>query len=202
MDCSLLVDIGNSSISWGINQNYTTIPLTDFQQDLIPQHKNSFISCVANHELINSFNRPKIFTPKTYKNLLFTYNLNQIGTDRFLAIIAAHNKFLHSDLMVVDIGTFITIDYIKNNTHISGGIAPGINKLQVIKTFSGADSKNAWLEGTTNMLTNYIMHNIKQFEGKILITGGGKKLVKLQKEHISHHQNLVLDGLQIINEKE
>jgi len=47
-------------------------------------------------------------------------NPNQLGVDRWLAMIAAYNKF-DENLCIVDVGTALTIDFVlKDGRHIGG----------------------------------------------------------------------------------
>ncbi|SMN02021.1 Pantothenate kinase type III, CoaX-like [uncultured Candidatus Thioglobus sp.] len=196
---TLLVDIGNSTISWEIDGCYTRVNIEEFQPNLLPQHQSSSISCVANHTLIQYFSNPIIIKPFAYKGLIFDYNLEQLGTDRFLGIVAGVEKYKQQDFMLIDIGTFITIDSVKNNCHIDGGIAPGLLQLQQIHQFEGDNSQKSWKMGVENMLCDYIKRRCGEFQGKILITGGNQQAVNI--EQAEYCQNLVITGLKVLNEK-
>jgi pantothenate kinase type III len=78
LDKILLVDIGNSNINLQIDNIYTTIAINDFDKKLLPKHNKSLISCVANFELIDNFNNPKIVEKLPYKNINFAYDLRAI----------------------------------------------------------------------------------------------------------------------------
>lgn len=195
---NLFVDIGNSSISFKINQTYATFSIQDFHKDLIPKHQKAFISCVANQNLLALFNEIKLIKPYKYKNINFNYDLNQLGVDRFLNIVAGINLFPNIDLMIIDIGTCLTVEYIIDNNHHNGGIAPGKNLMKNSFNFDGKDSINAWESGINDMLSSYLLDKIDKFNGKILLTGGDQNIIKLQNKNISYHQNLVLDGLEFL----
>ncbi|CAC9437104.1 hypothetical protein [uncultured Gammaproteobacteria bacterium] len=195
----LLVDIGSSSVGWKIGSDYNSVDIKDFQPSVIPQHQSSAIACVANHQLIQHFSNPTIIKPKPYKGLVFDYNLEQLGVDRFLGIVAGYEKYPEQDFMLVDIGTFITIDIVQNNRHIDGGIAPGLYQLQKCKAFVGDDTRQSWQLGTENMLRDTIEKRCDAFNGLILITGGGQVVVDIKRAQ--YHQNLVITGLEIINGK-
>ena len=195
---NLFVDIGNSSISFKINQTYTTISIQDFHQDLIPKHQKAIISCVAHQNLLTLFNEVELIKPHKYQNINFNYDLDQLGVDRFLDIIAGVNLFPNTSKMIIDIGTCVTIDYLIDNTHHNGGIAPGKSLMQNSFNFSGKDSIDAWQNGINDMLSAYLLDKINKFNGKILLTGGGQNIIKLQNKNISYHQNLVIDGLKFI----
>lgn len=196
---TLFVDIGNSSISWEIDNCYNSINIKKFLPSLIPQHCDSFISCVANCELVQYFTNPTIARVEPYQDLVFNYNLEQLGIDRFLGLVAGIEKHPKQDFMLVDIGTFVTIDIVQNNCHIDGGIASGLYQLQERKIFSGDDSRKSWELGTKNMLRDYIAQRCAVFKGRILITGGGQKIVNI--EQGEYHQNLVITGLKVLDEK-
>lgn len=196
---NLLVDIGNSNISWKIGDCYSSINIKDFQVSTIPQHQISTIACVANGELIQHFSNPTIIKPKPYKDLIFDYNLEQLGVDRFLDIVAGYDKYPEQDFILVDIGTFVTIDIVRSKQHIDSGIALGLYQLQACKTFLGDDSQHSWEIGTENMLRDTIEKRCEGFDGKILITGGGQKIVSIEKGE--YCQNLVITGLEVINGK-
>ena len=193
LDKILYVDIGSSTISWEIDDDYYSVGIKNFQSDAIPQHQTSIIACVANHNLIKYFSNPTIAESKPYKGLIFDYNLQQLGVDRFLGLVAGFEKYPKQDFMLVDIGTFVTIDSVQNGRHIDGGIAPGFYRLQAGKIFVGDDSQKSWKTGTENMLRDYINNRTIDFKGKILMTGGGCEMVEIAKGE--YHQNLVIAGL-------
>ncbi|RUA06538.1 MAG: hypothetical protein DSY43_01790 [Gammaproteobacteria bacterium] len=195
---NLFVDIGNSSVSWEIDGDYQSVKVKGFDRGVIPIHQTSTIACVANHALIQHFNNPIIIQPKSFTGLVFDYNLAQLGVDRFLGILAGVKKYPQQNFMLVDVGTFVTFDSVQNGKHIDGGIAPGLQQLQAIKKFVGNDSQKSWKMGTENMLRDTIEQRCKDFKGKVLITGGGQKIVEL--EQGEYHQNLAIEGLKIINE--
>tara|TARA_Y100001935_G_scaffold255633_1_gene270259 strand:+ start:2958 stop:3677 length:720 start_codon:yes stop_codon:yes gene_type:complete len=78
-------------------------------------------------------------TISQYKKYLPTqYNEEQLGIDRWLAMLACKKKFMKNDCMVIDAGTAITIDLLnKDGSHVGGFILPGLHL-----------SKKAILDGT------------------------------------------------------
>lgn len=198
MASSLFVDIGNSNINFLIDKKYLSIPVTNFSKKQIPAHNKALISCVANHYIIDNFNNAQIAKTCSYKNLKFNYDLKQLGIDRFLSIVASYEKYPNNDLMIIDIGSFVTIDVVKKHTHTSLGIIPGVEKIKNIHKFYGNDSQKAWDTGIDNMLINYVKKYTQNFKGKVLITGGGQKMVKIP--NAIYCQNLVIEGLKKIYE--
>jgi pantothenate kinase type III len=195
---TLWVDIGNSSISWKFGSIYTTVSIEDFDKKILPNHIKSIVSCVGDSALITNFNNPQIVTTKPYPNLIFNYNLDQLGVDRYLAIIAGFNLHPNTNLMIIDIGTCITLDYIIDNQHHSGGITPGMNLMQGSFEFQGDDSKSAWESGIEQMIQVYLLDKINNFKSKILITGGGQGILKTQNKSVNYAQNLVITGLRFL----
>jgi len=57
--------------------------------------------------------------------LVSDYDLHKIGLDRLANINAARNLFRERNLIVLDSGTALTIEIIKNNRHCGGFILPG-----------------------------------------------------------------------------
>jgi pantothenate kinase type III len=198
MDSELFLDIGNTTLSWSLGGVYQSIDICEFEPKIIPKHSRCLVSCVGNAQLASAFNQVHFFHPKPYQNLQFDYSLSQLGVDRFLALIAAYGRFPKEDIMVIDIGSFVTIDYLKNTRHLSGGITPGIKILNDIHQFSGADSQAAWQFGNNTMLVDYIQSRCNAFQGKILITGGAQKIVCI--DTAEYCQNLVIEGLKKVNE--
>jgi type III pantothenate kinase len=51
-----------------------------------------------------------------------------LGIDRWLAVLGAANQFPNQDVIVVDAGTAITVDFVgADNVHKGGWIAPGLD---------------------------------------------------------------------------
>lgn len=189
---TLLVDIGNTNTKFRINNTDSSIANKNFDSACIPQHHQAVISAVAHKEYINYFHQPILAVVQPYQDLIFSHP-QQLGIDRYLALIAASHLYPQQDIMLIDIGTFVTIDYIKKNKHQRGGIAPGLEKLQQSANFSAAESKTDWNLGTQNMLLHYVQYTTDNFNGKVLLTGGDAKMIPLPKA--DYHTNLVLDGL-------
>ncbi len=193
---TLFVDIGSSNIDWRIDECYKSVNIQDFQPSVIPQHQVSIIACVENHDIIKYFFNPIIVKPKPHRDLYFDYDLAQLGVDRFLGIVAGYDRHPEQDFMLVDIGTFVTIDKVRDKRHIDGGIAPGLFRLQACKTFIGKDSQKSWHLGTRHMLRDMIAKRCGAFDGKILITGGGQQIINI--EEGEYYQNLVIEGLKVL----
>ena len=53
-------------------------------------------------------------------------NINDLGKDRLAAIIGAINLYSNENILILDIGTCLTIDFINNNEYVGGRISPGL----------------------------------------------------------------------------
>ena len=69
-----------------------------------------------------------LFTPATTPvPIANAYHTPQtLGADRLAAAVGAWAMFPDSDIMVVDFGTAITIDYVVGGTYLGGNISPGV----------------------------------------------------------------------------
>lgn len=219
---NLFVDIGHSCVKWRTPESaIKTISVTDFQHKLLPRADNLWLSCVAYEniakEINNSFdNVVNIKTIKNFKGINIAYEIpSKMGVDRFLAILAANNYHPKQNLLIIDIGSAITIDVLnKDGKHQGGLIMPGIKALRKsfdkfstnndLMGFSGLkkNTKDSWLSGTESMIIVSIKNQLNNFlsnypKGKIVFTGSNANTVaKYIDENITIYNNLVLDGIE------
>lgn len=121
-----------------------------------------------------------------------------LGMDRLAAIIGGHDYFPDRPVMVIDIGTCITYDYLNSKNEFEGGvISPGIElrykamhdyteRLPLLnereaKDLIGDSTVGAMRSGVINGITGEIEYMISQFllktpDLKVIITGGGAKI--------------------------
>lgn len=166
---------------------------------------------------------PKILKNSMFKKMKIKYNLKQIGLDRLVAIISATYKF-GKPLIVLDFGTATTIDIIAKKGEILGGlIIPGIEmlkellyqktaqlpliKLKKPKKIIGTNTQEAMQSGIIygyinliNGLLEQIINELK-YRPKIIATGGAIHLIKDEINIDITEPNLILEGLNLLNEK-
>jgi type III pantothenate kinase len=169
-------------------------------------------------KLNNQFNLPFI-------NLYETPNT--LGTDRIAALSAAITLFPNSNVLIFDLGTCLTIDFINEKGVFKGGnISPGLNmrykamheftsKLPLVEIYSNTEIMG---NSTQNALSNggklgvlfeiegYINYYQQQYSNlHIVLTGGDIQHLDItQKNKIFADPNFVLHGLYhllILNEK-
>lgn len=147
-----------------------------------------------------------------------------LGVDRWLAILGARKIYAQETLIVVDAGTAVTIDVCRNNSHLGGWIAPGLNLMQssIIDkapgVFSsnqikpeqfGTDTPSALFHGCLHAILGMIQNAVEltltdeqqSFETnnvKLILTGGDANILHT---HLSIdstvNSELVFDGLKL-----
>ncbi len=125
----------------------------------------------------------------------------QVGADRLLNAIAAHNDYPQGDILVVDFGTAITFDIVnKRNEYLGGIIMPGVRTslaalsskaellplIKLIKPIGliGKDTKTSIQNGIFYSVADACEGIINRFKGKyggklkVIATGGDSSLFK------------------------
>lgn len=238
----LLLDIGNSSVKWALQQDdvltsrgafsYTK---NSFEQDLwenlsfSKKPSNVLVSNVAGDDIFSSLDdwvklqwQQECWQPKVsakFKELKNSYtNIQQMGLDRWLAMIASWEKY-QSALCLVSCGTALTIDLINaDGQHLGGYIVPGIELMQKAlidntkqidvsvkhqaSLVYAKDTQTAVSNGAFLATVSTVDHVVENFsnetndEVKCIITGGMAEIIKpLLAASFKHEANLVLDGL-------
>ncbi len=238
----LLIDIGNSAIKWAIlksgqitaqqsqlykHDNFKTI-LTSIWLQMDIAVESVWISNVAG-PIITDWITKKWkcqihFIASTDKEcgVINAYHKpEQLGVDRWLVLIAAHDIFKFDPICIVDCGTAITIDVLSaNGKHQGGLIIPGINTMQKslldntyalkqLNTEIVSTNKNMLLAYDTHRAINlgslyaviglieYVISNLEPI--KLIITGGNAPALKsLLTRPYKHIPDLVLQGLGVI----
>ena len=210
----VFVDIGNTNTKWKSNHQYFQVKTTEFSFSMLPDADKIWVSNVS--DTVQDVNQDNIFFAEVfekYKSLTNGYELpSSLGIDRWLAMIASYEQNPNEDLLIIDIGSAVTIDIVLNSgIHMGGEIFPGLDKIR--KTFPsfpvvdcsnielGKNTDQAWSLGTYRMQVNAINQRVDHFsqtipKENILVTGGGYQLLKsaLNFQH-RYYKNLVLDGL-------
>ena len=249
----LLMDIGNTRIKWGVLENRSLSGieslLTPHSRDFdfkplfmcLPSDVKSIVaSCVLsketqiklaesfsdNFELVVEFIEPK----NRFSGLTNGYtNPSKLGADRWAAMIGAHNEF-GGNILVVDIGTAITIDYINSEgVHKGGQILPGLKSFFNILDQStgsintkinisdaatkdikkwGKNTEDAIISGAMSAISSTIndavfSFNMQGSRPSVILTGGDAIYFKDVFDYsLSYRPNLVLEGLARILDEE
>ena len=239
----LLVDIGNSRIKWALFDgehlsNNDTFPRTKtgmktaFKKhwDTLSEIEAISVSNVAGDKIaeqLTDWSQKKwVLTPSFIQSEAEKFGVKngytlseQLGVDRWLTLIAAHQLNPKSTSCIIDCGTAITIDLIDNGQHQGGLILPGLQLMQsslIDNTDGIAPSKpdpselqrlatnthHAIQAGAFYTITASLNQLIDDLDADsetdihYLITGGdAEKLSPLLPDYIEPFPHLVLGGL-------
>ena len=217
----LFVDIGHSAVKWRtFDSKVSKESIEFFSASSLPNNKCIWLSAVAHSNIVDSIKREfanvELVLPcKKHGNLTIAYETpSELGVDRFLAMLGAIENYPSANLLVIDLGSALTIDIVNDDgAHKGGLIMPGLMALR--KSFTKFSTENmsqslvglqnntkdAWLSGTETMLIVTIKEQIKDFQsqysnGVVLLTGGDiTKLSNELPQSLNYFENLVLDGL-------
>ena len=217
----LFVDIGHSAVKWRtFNSKVSKENVESFSASNIPNSECIWLSAVAHPNVVDSikteFANVELVLPcKKHGNLTIAYQTpSELGVDRFLAMLGAIENYPSANLLVIDLGSALTIDIVNDDgAHKGGLIMPGLMALRksftkfstenMSQSLTGLqnNTKDAWLSGTETMLIVTIKEQIKDFQsqysnGVVLLTGGDiTKLSNELPQSLNYFENLVLDGL-------
>ena len=224
----LIIDIGNTLVKYAIFSSDEIVIIykkndveISFMQELIQKHH-------VNDVIISSV-RDKVdgdFGIKTlYLNHLtpFPITINYetpetLGNDRIANVVAASVLYPNKNILIIDAGTCITIDFIDQNKEYQGGrISPGIEmrykslnkytsnlpKLTISNTAQqiGKDTNSSIVSGVEKGVVAEIETIIDDFINEnedlfVIVTGGDTFFFEnTLKNSIFADQNLVLKGL-------
>ena len=144
-----------------------------------------------------------------------------MGNDRLALAAAASTLYPHSNKLIIDVGTCITIDFVDHDNNFFGGsISPGLEmrykslnnytaNLPLLKigddyNYPGDSTNSSIHAGVIGGVCNEIMGFITKIDSKhdnieVILTGGNAKfLSKRLKITIFANQNFILEGLNCI----
>jgi type III pantothenate kinase len=215
---NLFIDIGNTAVKWLFNSQYQSALVSEFNLTLLPKAGKVFASCVGDQSLLQGLdNVVFVESQSQFKNFISSYqDSTELGTDRFLAMIAAIDQYPNQTRLIIDAGSALTFDLVlANGAHQGGLIMPGLGKLRrsfdkfssdshQLSTQKLADNtQDAWELGTGQMFASMINTQIEYYLDKfgdllVVLTGGDSKILALKLNHaVKLHQNLALEGLVI-----
>lgn len=208
---NLIVDVGNTRVKYSVFNNgeevyaTTSTPNSSVAQvnDLLtayPKLKRAIVSSVRTdtQELLNRLNAviPTIeFNHSTPIPIKIGYKTPEtLGTDRLAGAIGAASLFPGKELLVIDMGTAITIDYVNSKGEFIGGnISPGLSlrfsslhqlthklpleqpqeETPAIGKTTAEAIRGGVQEGIKHELSGYI-HNFMNSNpaGRVVLTGG------------------------------
>ncbi len=216
--------IGNSRLHWAFKKNSSYKFSNTLVNDSLPENidfKKLIWASVGEYPTNNLLKKNQV----TLKDI----NLNLphfIGIDRALACFAALSMFkskLSKNLLIVDLGTTVSITKIDNQGNILGGqLFPGFttqlksmeqstknlvspNKLFIPNNKFEISTMNAMLRGVYNSITGAINIAFDRTKDILILCGGDANLIgdSLKKEikNLRIEPNLVMHGMIYLNKK-
>ena len=230
----LIIDLGNTNKKLALFQNEKLIELQSFPElelnllrDFTIQHRgivNCILSSVVDHP--ESFN---IFLAEQFNFIELNQNTKvpirnlydqpeTLGKDRLAAAVAGADKFPGQDVLVVNLGSCITFDFVNSrNEYLGGAISPGMNmRFKALNTFTGklplithketesllgVDTESSILSGVVNGIIHEIEGTVSQYRKqfrkmKVILSGGDLNYFdKRLKISIFAVPNIVIEGL-------
>lgn len=133
----LLIDVGNTAVKTAL-YNGSDVSSCDPNELAWQKITEVVYACVGNSEQLTSLltaaqahNIPcyEAVVTKQLENLRCAYPQYQnLGIDRWLAVIAAYKLWPQQDCIIVDMGTATTIDVLNaDGQHLGGWIIPGLD---------------------------------------------------------------------------
>jgi len=137
----LVIDIGNTLVKVALFEKKKIIKTISFKnitfeviKCFIENNKitNTIVSSVKDDSkellrIINDFNAIVLNKNVKYPIKINYNNINDLGKDRLAAIIGAINLYTNKNILILDIGTCLTIDLVNNNNYLGGRISPGLD---------------------------------------------------------------------------
>ncbi|MBN2683599.1 MAG: type III pantothenate kinase [Bacteroidales bacterium] len=229
----LILDIGNTRTKYLVGKHLGIVE--EFTQEAIDELFTTFkdinsciISSVKNLDsnLINYISKKVsvfiLFNQLTPIPIINLYaQPENLGKDRLAGVIGAYTIFPNEPVLVVDLGTAITFDFIDSNKNYLGGtISPGLNtRFKSLNLFTdklplcepndseylfAANTEDAIVSGVQNGIIFEIEGYINAFSKKYpklktIITGGDSiNFAKKLKKPIFAEPNLIFIGLKTI----
>ena len=225
----LLIDIGNTSLKYAFEKQgqLSDIKRIDHQnvttEAFINQLKKLFVNAESGqtvekiilasvadntiaHTIITlaeeaNINLEQVFTPSQQFDVTVGYkNHQQLGVDRWLALLGAAKNYAQQNCLIIDLGTATTVDLLrKDGQHLGGWIFPGVYTMQQSLLTNTANIKvndeqyaslyfanntsdnvvNGCLAATVGAIDVAIKQALLLVDGldQIILTGGNAKLI-------------------------
>jgi type III pantothenate kinase len=224
--CKKLAIVSDKKTVFSITQSHIDIDdIVNIEEKY--KIRNAILSSVINNtQIIENYLADKYLfvklsdkTPLPIKNAYKTKHT--LGSDRLACAVAAQNYFPEENVLVLQLGTCITSDFITDKgVYMGGSISPGMGmrfkalhhfsdklplmEYQNIDYITGQSSEESILSGVIHGIIaecNYLIANYKSKYPclKTIVTGGDLKIFEeVIKGEIIAFANLVISGLDLI----
>ena len=215
--------IGNTRLHWAVNKNSSYKFSNTLVNDSLPKNidlKKLIWASVGKYPTNNLLKKNQV----TIKDINLINMPHFIGIDRALACFAALIMFkskLSKNLLIVDLGTTVSITKIDHQGNILGGqLFPGFttqlrsmeestknlvfpNKLFIPNNKFEISTMNAMLRGVYNSIIGAINISFDRTKDILILCGGDSKLIgnslKKEIEALIIEPNLVMYGMILLN---
>lgn len=194
----LLADIGNTNVKLFDGSELKVVPVAAFDMHAIEQE---VIYASVNHAFQEALSRADNFV-----NIETLFDRKQyhpeLGIDRILAISTIENG------VVLDAGSAITVEVVKEGDYVGGYILPGVYHLQkafasispVLDCSFNFDFDLATMPENTTDAMSYGMfkplyHDVKSYGMDIILTGGDARKLKLLFKEARVDELLLFHGM-------
>lgn len=233
---NLIIDIGNTSIKSGffdgdeLLEKQHHISVNDLKQLINARKPLNVIASSTGRELFEDEGWDQVNVVKMNSNLNFPFTIKYatpltLGADRLAAAAGAQKIFPGENVLVIDMGTCVTYDFISGEgIYYGGAISPGaemrfkamtqftsrLPELSIPDTFPeliGDSTENSMKSGVMNGLLHEMQGIIDEYiekygQLKIILTGGSAYIFEKKiKGPIFATPNLILIGLNVILQK-
>ena len=234
----LIIDFGNTLIKFfvfdgnRINDSFK-VPFQEWKDTLVKIQRNntSITKCIISdvrgnvtEELNKALEPLPVLICNSKLNLPFDtlYNSkHKLGADRIALIAASILEYPKQNVLVIDLGSCITYDFIhKKGLHFGGSISPGFSmRYKAMHSFSGGlpllenkavssligiSTESCMRIGVTQGIISEVQEAISKYSEKydfltVILTGGDvQKLPKPSKSRIFTDPNFLAKGLNYI----
>ena len=228
----LVIDIGNTNTGLALFKGKNLFATSKIDECILKNVADFVANNVISASIISSVKEINSEIEKIsdyYNALIFSHNLvipifnkyktpGTLGMDRLAAVVGAYFLYPKRDILVIDAGTCLTIDYMNaKGEYIGGKISPGIEmRYKALHTFTdklplvskekhspiiGEDTISSILSGVQCGILGEVRSIISDYRREnpnaiVLITGGDCfYFEKALKNSIFAHPNLVMIGL-------
>ena len=236
----LLIDAGNTNIKFTLFDGGTFNSIHfDALKNLEPLPEFAVLSSVAKQTAVQpildwlrakqiTFHIVKVETTAFGVQCAYS-NTQNLGVDRWLAILGANAEWPNQNLVVVDAGTAMTVDVItptqSGAAHLGGWIIPGLSLMQdsicqlapgvfsdsnIKPEHLGTDTPSALYHGCLHALVGAVHQALSLLENQteviVVITGGDSEvlaaMLQQQSVPVVQDKNIVFKGLSLFLPKE
>ncbi len=237
MRMNLAIDLGNTALKWAVFED----------KNLIFRGKFDYLNLLEDLKSLEKFQISRVAyttvieVPEELKYFLsqfdFVLSINQnstfplgnayetpqtLGIDRLMNAVAANNLFSNNNVLVIDCGTCLKIDFVSIANGFEGGsIAPGLNmRYKALNQFThqlpllepkqfnnltGKNTSDSIHNGVMAGMSNEIIGAVNAYaenypDLKLIITGGDHLYFQdiIEKKAIFAEPNLTLIGINLL----